>query len=840
LIALASVFILAPVASANHLGEDLVPNSGFEDWGIEKPFNWTTPNADWNIVKARGEEGNYALMLETKKYASTAKGVMESESFDVEEGDMFLVTAWVRSTNARETKAVVRGYNYERKSWITLKTFNPSSGKQHAFITVPEDITALRVRLEAGYVDDKNKEAARSYFDELRIIDPVVKNAEFYVDEGTINKDTSLTIGHYELSLEEAKDNKALIKVSSSGKIINSAVLVPNEPVEFRKEDNKYLVFRVDDVFINSERSEVRLSKLLAGRIVSEVPMIKPVAEKNLVLYLPLDENKDLEAYDYSGRNSHAAIYGAEWVKGMENYALQLDGLTDYIEVPDTKGKFKECDHTFSLWIKSTGVRDSTKYILCHYNWRIAWESDTKISFSTGRMNNKDGPTYTVTADVAEIKDEWIHVVGVYKPSENKILLYINGELAGTENIGEDRIWKDYGNHNLLIGTSKHGSATFFEGIVDEVRIYDRALTQQEIRGMMSKSLGLSGITSYQSSMSLEKGMTSPAGNGFQIQYSDTPYLNLALVDGEQTQRYALANVSAGQTLFLKNAAGVPVVRLNVNSVTDKKLNLSDIWVADEKANVPVLKIKSIDFSKVRAYEPAIVKVTIFNDGQKTYPGDGSGSIDLYLGKDKVDGIRIFESLASGKTLEHNFELNSKNAGDNELRAVANTKYSTESLSSTVRIEAPINPPVSGIPLYAEETKSGIKLHLILKGPGIKGESWKDDAQVSIKIMGPLGSRTFFDRSYPISGTEKNIEIPYEDFYHGDGQYLVTVKFREGENSVVTRVAGEDGSYNPPNNYYLLFLLPVPVVIYVFKRILFRRMDKRKQRSEEGTEKLQM
>ncbi|MCQ6961818.1 LamG-like jellyroll fold domain-containing protein [Methanolobus chelungpuianus] len=840
LILLATILILTPLASANHLGEDLIQNSGFEDWNVGKPLYWTTPNADWNVVQVRGEEGNYALMLETSKYASTAKGVMESESFDAEEGDMFLVTARVKSTNAVETKAVIRGYNSERKSWVTLKTFNPSSDKQHAFITVPENINALRVRLEAGYVSDKDKGAARSSFDEMRIIDPAVENAEFYVSKGTVNKGGPLTIGPYELSLEEAKGSKALIKVSSSGKTINSAVLAPNEPVEFRSEGDKYLVFQVDDVFITSEHPEIRLSELLAGRIISEAPAIKPVKEENLILYLPLDENADLAAYDYSGGNNHATIYGAEWIKGMENYALRLDGLTDYIEVPNTKDKFEEGDHTFSLWVKSTGIRDSTKYVLCHYNWRIIWQSDTKIGFSTGRMNNKDGPTYTVTADVAEIKDEWIHVAGVYKPSENRILLYINGELAGEEKIGEDSIWKDYGSHNLLIGTSKHGSATFFEGTVDEVRIYDRALTQQEIRGLMSKPLGLSGISSYQSSMSLERGMTLPTGNGFRIQYSDTPSPNLALVDGEQTYRYALANVSAGQIIFLKNASGVPAVRLTVDKITDKMLSLSDIWVADEKANVPVLKVKSIDLPKIRAYEPAVVKVTIFNDGQKPYPGDGSGSIDLYLGEDEVGSISIFGSLAPGETLVHSFELNSKEAGDNELRAVVSTKYGTESLSNAIRIQAPINPPVSGIPLYVEETESGIKLGLILKGPGINGESWKDDAQVSIRLLSPLGSRTFLDRSYPISGTENSIEIPYEDFYQGDGQYLITVKFREGENIVVTKVSGEDGIYNPPDNYYLLLLLPVPVVVYIARRKLFTRTEKRNQVSGEGTERLQL
>ncbi|AFV24724.1 Carbohydrate binding domain protein [Methanolobus psychrophilus R15] len=828
-----TIAILISVASASHLGNDLIPNYGFEDWSSGKPLNWTTPHADWDIVQVGGEKGNYALMLETDRYTSPGKGTMESVTVEVEEGDMFLVTAWARSINARETKAMVRGYDDERKRWITLKTFNPSSQMQHAFITVPEDITLLCMRIEAGYVDDKDKGTARSYFDELRIIDPAVENAEFYLDEGTINKNETLTIGSYELSLEEAKDNKALIKVSSAGKVIDSGVLTPGKSVEFKRNNDKYLVFWVDDVFVNPEYSEARLSQLLAGRVASNVPTIRPVDEKGLVLYLPLDENANLEAYDYSRESNHGVIYGAEWAKGMENYALRFDGVTDYLEIPNTGNKFEEGDHTFALWLRSTGLRDSTKYVICHYNWRIVWQSDSKIGFTIGRMDNKDGPAYTITADVSEIKEDWIHLTGVYKPSENKALFYVNGELAGEKDFGNERIWADYGNHNLLIGTSKHGAATFYEGLVDEVRVYDRALTPQEIRELMSKPLGLSGVSSYQSSMSLEKGMTSPVGNGFQIQYSDAPYLNLALTDGEQTQRYSLVNISEGQTLFLKNSQGVAAVRLNIDSITSERLNLSDIWVANEKANVPVLKVTSIDFSQIRAYAPATVRVTVVNSGSKAYPADGDGTIDLYLGDEKVGSYRISESLAPGETLEHSFELNSKKAGDNELRAIVSSKYGTESSTSTVKIEPPVNPPLSGIPLYVKETGSGITLHMTLNGPGIKGESWKDNAQVSIRIMEPLGPRTFYDKSHSISGAGKTIEIPYEEFYQGDEQYLITVKFREAENSVVAKIAGEDGIYNPPNKSYLLLLLLVPVTTYAVRRKFFGGKDTGKKQSDE-------
>lgn len=813
--------------SASHLGDDLVLNSDFEVWNAGKPVNWTTPNNDWKIVQVNSTSGNNSLMLKTNRYTSPTSGTMISESVEVDEGDLFFVTTRVRSTNAIDTKVMLRGYDNDRKRWVTLKTFKPSSDMQHIFITVPEDTTQLRMRLDAGYVDDKKIGSAWSYFDDLCIIKPSVENADFYLEDGVISNSKSLKIGSFELDLDDigTKNDMALINIVASGEVIDSGILIPGEVVEFKKENDQYLIFLVDEVFVNAKKdySEVRINHLLAGRIITEASdvAIQPVDEDGLILYLSFDENTGIDVYDYSGENNHGSIYGPKWTGGMENSALEFDGLTDYVGIPDTSGKFEEGDHTFTLWVKSTGERDATKYIFGHYNWRFGWSSDSKLSFSVGRMNDKNGPAYSVSADVSEHKNDWIHLAGVYKPSENKIIFYVNGVYAGEKDIGEDRIWADYGNHDLLIGTSKHGASTFFEGLVEEVRIYDRALSQQEIGGIVSKSIGLSGISSYHNSISLEKDTAVSVGNGFGLKFSGAPRLDLVLIEGvTQTNTYSLVNASAGQTLLLKNAKDTPVIRLNIGSITSEKLILSDIWVADEKADTPILEIKSIDFSEIRVYEPATVNVTIVNNGSKTYRSGGEDSIDLYLKDDKVGSYKISNDLAPGDTLEYSFEVDSQKAGESQIMAVISTDYITNTLSSTAKIEPPINPPVTRMPLYIEETESGIILHLTLHGYGIKGESWNDDAQITMGISNPFGSKTFYENSHKVSGTGSTIKIPYEEFYEGDEQYLITVKFRDAENSVIAKISGEDGTYDSPNNRLLSMLLFVPLLMYVVRKKL--------------------
>ncbi|TGC10608.1 LamG-like jellyroll fold domain-containing protein [Methanolobus halotolerans] len=841
---LVTVILSTSLASASHLGEELVPNYGFEQWESGKPAKWTAPNSDWDIVQVGGEEGNYALMLETDRYTSPTKGVMESESIKVEEDETFLVTTWVESNNALETKVQVKGYDNKRKRWITLKTFYPSSDKQHVFITVPEDITLLCMRLEAGYVDDKDMGNAKSYFDELRIINPSVENAEYYQNEKTISKNMTLTIGSYDLRLSEAVDSKALIQVSSSGKDIDSGVLMPNELIEFKKQDDKYLVFLVDEVFVSSNHSEVRLSQLLAGRAASFLPTIHSIDEKGILLYLLFDENNGLETYDYSGENNHGSIHGAKWTGGMENYALEFDGIDNYVTLGNRNYVDYNQQFTISLWIKADKLNsEEQETIIQQARPDSPYDG---LMFRKAKNNNLDiilqqNPDSKLRVNFIDAFSDldWNLYTLTYDGSldENGLKLYKNGnEFTSRSVLGNDLAGSIQNELDFEIG--RYGKAKQnFKGTIDDIRIYDRALTPQEIKELMSKPLGLSGVSSYQSNMSLEKGMSSPVGNGFQIQYSDTPYLNLALVDGEQTQRYKLANISVGQTLFLKNVSGVPVLRLNVDNISDERLNLSDVWVANEKANVPVLKVKSLDYSEIRAYAPSTVTVTVINSGLKTYLAEGDGSLDLYLGEVKVDNRKLSKDLAPGETLDYSFELNSETAGENELRAVISTDYGVESSTSTVKIEPPVNPPVSGIPLYVKETESGIDLHMALKGPGIKGESWQDNAQISIGIVNSLGSNTFYEGSYTISGTARTIEVPYEEFYQGDERYFVTVEFREAENSVVAKIAGEDGIYDPPNNSYLMALLLVPLGTFAIRKKYFGKMNKEKQQLEENTER---
>ena len=89
---------------------------------------------------------------------------------------------------------------------------------------------------------------------------------------------------------------------------------------------------------------------------------------------------------------------------------------------------------------------------------------------------------------------EWVHLAGTYNGETGKMSLYVNGKLIGTEtHVGEIRLDPESSNRPLAIGAELNGPNIDdlngeFNGYVDEVRIYDRALSDEEIKTLAEEA----------------------------------------------------------------------------------------------------------------------------------------------------------------------------------------------------------------------------------------------------------------------------------------------------------------------------------------------------------------
>ena len=203
-----------------------------------------------------------------------------------------------------------------------------------------------------------------------------------------------------------------------------------------------------------------------------------------LVGHWKLDEASGLTASDSSGSGNNGTLtdmVGTEWATGILNGALRFDGLRDYVEVPDSPSLDITEAITLAAWVKpeSTGA---ARWLIA----KEAWGADQAYGLNLSDGGQVEFGIATGTAWIFKpvpgettqtISDgTWSHVVGQYSPPYIKI--FINGQLSQEWDIGSHPI--NTNDNNLLIGTMTKADQRY-SGLADDIRIYDRALTPDEI-----------------------------------------------------------------------------------------------------------------------------------------------------------------------------------------------------------------------------------------------------------------------------------------------------------------------------------------------------------------------
>jgi len=203
-------------------------------------------------------------------------------------------------------------------------------------------------------------------------------------------------------------------------------------------------------------------------------------SQEGLVLYLPF--NNDIK--DASGNNFQVELKGREnWVTGKFGKAMDFDGTT-HLEVPDTKKEtFDGIPYiTIGVWVKQDTHHDNGIVVKllsgaawpCSYNLET-W-SDQLAYFDVGA----DAGKYATAKYPLK---EWFYFVGVFDSDKGEDRIYINGVLGNT-NPRSEKVVPD-GDYPIYIGCVTQGSY-FFRGALDDLVIYKRVLTEDEIKENMN------------------------------------------------------------------------------------------------------------------------------------------------------------------------------------------------------------------------------------------------------------------------------------------------------------------------------------------------------------------
>lgn len=200
-----------------------------------------------------------------------------------------------------------------------------------------------------------------------------------------------------------------------------------------------------------------------------------------------LDEISGTAVHDQSGNGHDGTLHGGQWSSGHIDNAVDFDGTDDYIDLAtlDISGgaltlvcwfyadDFGNEDARFVS--KATGVYENDHY----------WMLSTTGSSGQYRLRFRlktEGSTSTLIASSGNLPlQTWTHAAAVYNGSE--MILYMNGSEVGS--LGKTGALSTDSEVSAWIGSNPPAvGSNAFDGRIDEVRIYNRALSETEITAL--------------------------------------------------------------------------------------------------------------------------------------------------------------------------------------------------------------------------------------------------------------------------------------------------------------------------------------------------------------------
>jgi len=169
-------------------------------------------------------------------------------------------------------------------------------------------------------------------------------------------------------------------------------------------------------------------------------------------------------------------------VIGKIDGALDLDGRGDYVNCGNLPTLQIRDAITLACWIKVAQFTRNWETILAKGNdsYRLSRSAETGNAVHMGINGTTAEPYSWFDGTIIVTDDQWHHVAGVYDGAH--AMIYVDGVLDTTISATGQINDSDY---NLYIGENAQASGRNLNGLVDDVRIYSRALSQEEIQIVM-------------------------------------------------------------------------------------------------------------------------------------------------------------------------------------------------------------------------------------------------------------------------------------------------------------------------------------------------------------------
>jgi len=220
---------------------------------------------------------------------------------------------------------------------------------------------------------------------------------------------------------------------------------------------------------------------LLSLNAFSQIPDYVPT--DGLVAWYPFDGN----ANDESGNGNDGVVYGAELTidrLGLENSAFTFDGYTHHVGIDD-QPQMLPSQISLSAWVNIpsdyTGGNAVGRVIRSRFFGYTLTFLETSQSMVFELFTSSSSSTLVSTADVAVNDDNWHHFVGTFDGQTAR--LFMDGTQVDAQETAGSSIY--YASDGLVVfakdGNNQHPSTAHYQGDIDDVGFWNRALTESEI-----------------------------------------------------------------------------------------------------------------------------------------------------------------------------------------------------------------------------------------------------------------------------------------------------------------------------------------------------------------------
>lgn len=235
----------------------------------------------------------------------------------------------------------------------------------------------------------------------------------------------------------------------------------------------------------------------ISNSFSATVRIILPKATSSFSEYL-FEESGGTYVFDSQGSNTGSIKNEGKRVAGIKGNGLRLTG-SGYVQLGKTFGKEVEDEVSVSAWIKPNSTRDDFQGIVMHGGSNLETfglyilPGSSLIGFATAGTTSP----WLTAAGINKLWDgNWHHLAATYDGTEK--IIYLDGEViakasaSGSIDSGEG--------YNLLIGAGRDYESPIYlyEGIIDEVRIYNYGLIPAEVEDLFNLT-EIKSLTVYES-----------------------------------------------------------------------------------------------------------------------------------------------------------------------------------------------------------------------------------------------------------------------------------------------------------------------------------------------------